>query len=401
MSAQTTGCSTFGGALIIAGTCIGGGMLALPVSTSLAGFIPALTTYIVCCLFMMSTGLLMAEVCLGTPGDSNLISMATRTLGKWGKRASWVLYLFLFYSLTLAYEVQCGHLFKEAVGLDLPLWCYMLAFVGLFGSFIFCGTHAVEKVNEFLMAGLCLTFLMFVYFAFAEVDLDRLSHRNWTEAALALPVSFTAFAFQGVVPTLVRAMHHDRQRIRRAIIIGSGLPFFCYCVWQGVVQGCVPTFGPGGLAEALEKGVDAAVPLKKALQDPRVLIVSDFFAFCALVTSFLGVTLGLRDFLADGLQIKKTAKGKLIICLLIFLPPIVIGTVNPHIFLTALSLAGGVGCALLLGLVPTLMAWVDRKRMDRSDHLLPGGYPLLVALIVFVLFELGSQAAFLHNLISH
>ena len=38
--------SVFGGSLLVAGTSIGGGMLALPVLTSLAGFIPSFIVYL-------------------------------------------------------------------------------------------------------------------------------------------------------------------------------------------------------------------------------------------------------------------------------------------------------------------------------------------------------------------
>jgi tyrosine-specific transport protein len=89
--------SILSGTLLVAGTSIGGGMLALPVLTSLGGFAPSLVIYFFCWLFMASTGLLFLEISLWMPEEANIVSMAERTLGKVGKFFSWGLYLFLFY----------------------------------------------------------------------------------------------------------------------------------------------------------------------------------------------------------------------------------------------------------------------------------------------------------------
>lgn len=62
----------------------------------------------------------------------------------------------------------------------------------------------------------------------------------------------------------------------------------------------------------------------------------------------------------------------------------------PNIFLLALSYAGGIGCALLLGLIPVLMVWSGRYRLklDKTHRQLPGGKPILVLLALFIFFEL-------------
>ena len=56
-----------GGTLLIAGTSIGVGMLALPVATASGGFIPSIVVYLICWLFMLSSGLLILEACIWMP----------------------------------------------------------------------------------------------------------------------------------------------------------------------------------------------------------------------------------------------------------------------------------------------------------------------------------------------
>ena len=54
-----------GGILLVAGCCIGAGMLGLPVLSAQAGFAPSILMFFVCWLFMARTGLLLLEVNCG------------------------------------------------------------------------------------------------------------------------------------------------------------------------------------------------------------------------------------------------------------------------------------------------------------------------------------------------
>jgi len=83
-----------GAILLVSGTTIGAGMLALPVITGLAGFIPAILIMTAIWLFMMLTAFYLLEVNLRIKDESNLISMMHKTLGRPGEIISWIVYLF-------------------------------------------------------------------------------------------------------------------------------------------------------------------------------------------------------------------------------------------------------------------------------------------------------------------
>src|SRR5262245_20149803 len=102
---ETKALGTWGGALIVTGTSVGGGMLALPVVTSPAGFWPSVAVLILCWAFMTITGLLFAELSFWLKQEANILSMARQTLGKRGAAVTWILYLFLFYCLAVTYLV--------------------------------------------------------------------------------------------------------------------------------------------------------------------------------------------------------------------------------------------------------------------------------------------------------
>jgi tyrosine-specific transport protein len=83
---------------------------------------------------------------------------------------------------------------------------------------------------------------------------------------------------------------------------------------------------------------------------------------------------------------------KVFLCLAVFLPPTFVALSYPHIFLTALSYAGGFSCAILFGIFPPVMVWVGRyiKKFHHNPQI-PGGKGFLATLIIFVLIELGIE----------
>lgn len=378
-----------GGSLLVAGTTIGGGMLALPVLTSPAGFYPAIAIYILCWLFMTCTGLLFLELSLSLEAEANIVTMAEKTLGMPGKIFAWSIYIFLFYCLTLAYIVGLGNLFSGLLPSTLPKFIGPILVVCLFAPFVYVGAKLVGRLNIFLMAGLIFFYFCFVFIGTPWINWEQLQPRNWGLSLLALPIAFTSFAYQGTIPTLVSYLDRDATKLRLSIILGSLIPLITYIIWQGLILGIVPFHGEQGLKETLQEGQNAVYPLKNFIGNSNIYVIGQYFAFFALLTSFFGVTLGLLDFLADGLKVKKTSRGKLLLCALLFFPPLVLAIIYPNVFLQALDYAGGYGCALLLGLLPILMVWQLRySKKEFKEIQLPGGKIVLILLLLFVIFEL-------------
>ncbi len=384
--------SIFIGALLVAGTSIGGGMLALPVLTSVTGFIPSLFVYFACWLFMVCTGLLFLEITQWMHKKANIISMAESTLGRGGKAAAWMLYLFLFYSLNIAYIVELGKTVVEISSGAIADWMGPIVFVALFAPCVLIPTALAAKMNLGLMAGLIFSYIFFIALGISSIKPSFLASANWLEAPKALPIAFTAFAYQGIIPTLAHYFDYDIQKGKKAIVIGSLITLSAYLIWQVLILGIVPIEGANGLKEALGSDLNAIQAMRHYIDHDKLYIMGQSFAFFALVTSFLGVTLGLRDFLADGLNITSTPKGSALLLLLIFLPPLMIGIIYPHIFLIMLSYAGGIGCALLLGLFPIIMVWKGRKKREgKGEQKLVGGSVCLASLALFVVCEVAME----------
>jgi tyrosine-specific transport protein len=119
------------------------------------------------------------------------------------------------------------------------------------------------------------------------------------------------------------------------------------------------------------------------------------------VTSFLGIALGLFDFLADGLKIKRNQLGNLALGILVVVPTLLFALKLERCFLKALDSSGGIGDAILNGLLPCLMLWVGRYRHGlTSEFRMPGGKPLIVVMVCYALFVFVIEILGKLNLVS-
>jgi len=346
---------------------------------------------------MLATGLLFLEISFWLPADANLVSMADHLLGKSGRILCFLLYLFLFYCLTIAYSAGGGGFITAIAGERIPSWAGILLFAALFSPAVYLGTRAVNRINLLWMIVLGLSYISFVLLGWQKVNIHLLQSMHWPQALIAMPIIFTAFSFQGIIPSLITYLKRDVKKVRRSLIIGTAIPFVIYVIWEWLILGIVPVEGTEGLLNAQLQGQTAVFPLRHILDSSYVYAIGQTFSFFALTTSFWGVTLGLMDFLTDGFKLLGVNTRKWILFCIVFFPPTLIAIFNPGIFLKALNYAGGIGCALLLGLMPIAMSWVGRYRKNyRESWQLPGGRIMLFFLICFTVFELIIESLSFH-----
>lgn len=388
--------SSLGAILLVAGCCIGAGMLGLPVLSAQAGYIPSVIMFVISWIFMLCTGLLLLEANLWYKEDINVVTLAGRSLGSVGKVISWVVFLFLFYSLMVAYVTGSGELFTDffesIFSIVLPRWVGGLAMIALFGLMIYLGTGAVDRFNRLLMLGLVFSYFFLVIMGNSHIKTELLVHRDWSAAFFVIPAMIVSFGFHNLIPSLTHYLGRDKKRLRRVLIIGSFIPLVIYLVWQRLILGIVPLEGKGSLEVASSEGQMATHALKQAVGFSWIADIAQFFAFFAIITSFLAVSLSFVDFLADGLNIPKKRWGKIVLCVLALLPPYLFALTYPGAFLTALNYAGGFGAVIIFGILPALIVWSGRYYQGMKDqHLVPGGKPVLVFVILCSLSVIGIQ----------
>ncbi len=377
-----------GAILLISGTTIGAGMLALPLTTGLAGFLPALCIMIAIWLYMLLTAYYLLEVNLRMPGESNLISMMGKTLGPGGQLVSWIIYLLLLYALMTAYMMGCTRILDGL--LPLPFWVWPIVVFAIFAFFVYLGTSVVDFCNRVVMLGLVISYVCVLWLGLRHIQAPLLTHVDWGYLLPSVSVVLTTFGFHIIIPTLTTYLDHDTRLLKLAIFIGSLIPFIIYILWQLFVIGVIPPYGDVSLLAANKSGGQVTSLINQVLSSGAIKIASSIFAFCAIVTSLLGVSLSLHDFLSDGLKLKKGFWGKLLIVVLTFFPPLFFTLFYPDGFVKTLAFAG-VLVVILLALLPAAMTWYERYGQQSKRSFIVskfrvfGGKPLIILTCVIAL----------------
>lgn len=385
--------SIFGATLLVTGTAIGGGILALPIATGESGFFPSAVIMLISWAFMTITALYLLELTLAMPPGAHFITIASRLLGPLGKSIAWILYLFVGFASLVAYSAGGGTLLaqgmKNFLGISLTQKEAILFFVLLFGSVTYLGNVILGRINALFMGGLVLSYVILIYLAQNHLSLEFFARSNWRDAIIALPLLLTIFSFQAIVPSLVIYLKQDAIAVKKSIVLGTTGALLIYLLWQAAVLGSISLEGEYGLTQARLLGIPVTSILGFSVNNHTLQIAADFFAFFALTTSFLGIALGLYDFLADGLKISRGNKGKLALGILIALPTLFFALRLERVFLLALDASGGLGDSLLNGILPAMMLWSCRYRKKiPSSFQAPGEKKLILTIILGALLVL-------------
>lgn len=380
-----------GSILLIVGTSVGAGMLALPIATAQLGFLGSLVLLFICWFVMTAGALLLLEVNLWLPQNNNLVTMAKTTIGPVGQLIAWVMYLLLLYSLICAYIAGGSdllHNFLSSQQVVVPLWASAIGFTLIFGSVVYLGIRSVDYANRGLMLLKFGSYFLLIFLLAPFISVEKLQATNWSGLTLtvAITVTITSFGFGAIVPSLRVYFAGNVKKLRKAIIIGSLVPLSCYIAWDAAIMGVIPIGGENGLMQIFQSTTSTSDLVNtlsgKAATDSVTFFAKLFTSVCVL-TSFLGVSLAMTDFLADGFQMEKKGAGGFLIHLATFLPPMTIVLFYPNAFIKALDYAG-IYCIVLQILLPAWMVWYGRyHRHFAKEFRVGGGKPLLAFMLVF------------------
>ncbi len=385
-----------GGILLIVGTSIGGGMLALPVANAATGFWQSSLFLLLCWAFMTLGAFFILEANLYLPKGKHMVSMASATLGNYGLLAAWISYLFLLYTLLSAYisggsDVLNSLLFKA--GMHLNDWQASTLFTLLFGLVVYGGIRYVDYANRALMFGKLAVYALLVVLIAPYIEFHHFEHGEMHYIGGTIMILITSFGFAIIVPNLREYFDDDIKTLKKVIFIGSLIPLLCYLAWDAVIIGSLPSEGNQGLEQLMhDPHTTSALAklLSNKIQSSTINGLFNFFTSICMLTAFLGVSLCLFSFLADGLKLREKGSHGFGLFLLTFLPPLVIVIFYPGAYIRALNYAG-IFCIILLLLLPALMCYFGRKYYS-SAFMVPGGkvaqYAVVLVSIALLIHEI-------------
>lgn len=375
---------TLGSTLIVAGTTIGAGMLAMPLTSAEMGFSMTLILLFVLWLLLSYSALLFVELYQKAPAvDSGIATLAEQYFGIAGRTVATLSLVIFMYAILTVYSLGGGNLIAPFIGSETIA---IIGFVLIFAVIVTLGTNSVDGMTRLIFIGKLIAFAIVLFSMLPKVTLENLGAMPLHHFLIisASPVFFTSFGFHVVIPSINKYLDGDVRRLRIAIIAGTAIPLVAYILWQMATHG---VFSQVQFVEIIRKDPTLNGLVEATFQATGSLFISGavrIFSALALITSFLGVSLSLFDCLDDLLKRVNVKANRLVLGFLTFAPVLAFALFYRD-FLAVLSYAGQM--FTFYGLVlPVAMVWVARKRFPDMPYRVAGGsIGLIVALVLGLL----------------
>ena len=379
-------------------------MIALPIETVDAGFIPSIFGLSLCWIFTYVSSLVtleaswLASSTLSSEqnnSEGSFLSIARTSLGIQGEILTAFLFYFLLTAIIVAYISEGGSLVVKVSSINASPAVGSLVFTSFFALLGVSGTSTVDNINRVFVFGLVLSFLCLVSFGLPMININNLlEHSDFNMVyPNVISIGILSFGAQNVVPTLLEYLNYDTIKTRQAILIGSLIPLVLYTIWEGVFLGVID------ISNANESSKLEVVSVLGKTGGPIVNDLIEIFSLCAICSSMAGASISLIDFFQDaistmsskseseGLSVDESmssvSKTRILAAFLALAPPVLLAYSYPDIFLVALEEAGLLGGVSLYGIIPAICI-LSISRASTSEEEMPGkmagGDATLVAL---------------------
>ncbi len=374
----------FHASMLVVGSAIGAGVLALPIVSGKAGLMPSIVVCVVTFLMMATTGWIMGKKYIENERVQSMQQFYAQTLGKQGKWVANAFFCVLCILLMTTYLKGMGASLAEILSLNGALGnaCTVVVW-GFFAAILLCGTHHTKLMNTLLVLVKTGFFAALLVPCFAKFDVKNAQFVNWGGLPALFPIFVGSFCFHNILPTICRETRNVKHLLY-AIAIGLGMTFVIYLIFLIASLGMIPQFGDKiSIDYAYQKGLPVTIILGSLLKSKIFSLIGVGIPIIAMSTAFIGVSEGFTQFIYDGLASKLNRRR----ILLILLPlSLLIVFLSGETFVKAMVWVGIIA-EILFGLLPCLAWFKDsKKRQSKTGMTLSA---LLFALFAFTAcFEL-------------
>ncbi|MGR5285658.1 aromatic amino acid transporter [Vibrio maritimus] len=396
--------SLIGGACIIASVCVGAGMLGLPSAGAGAWTVWSMLAIAITMIVMTISGWMLLEAFRHYDLKVSFDTVTKDLLGNKVNLLNNITVYFVGGILLYAYITSSGLILQDVLGLNAKVASAL--FVLIFSAFVWHSTRAVDRISVVLIAFMILSFVFGVSGLAVKVDMSVLFDTIGEENAYApyamamLPVALTSFGYHHSVSSM-RAYYGEETKAKYAILGGTVIALTLYFLWLFSIFGNLPraNFGPvieqGGNVDALLKALGSVI------ESEQVANAINTFSMAAILSSFIGVGLGVFDFLADFFKFSDDKSGRTKTWLVTFLPPLVLSLLFPFGFVIAIGYAGA-AATVWACIIPALLARKTRQvHAGAGGFTAPGGNAMISVVIGFgvltAIFHVLSMLGMLPN----
>lgn len=339
---------TINGILFVAGTCVGSGMIGLPMALAKVGLIPSILLMISIWAVVYITSLVSVELNLQAGKGLALGDLCRFFSGRKSELIGNLSLSLLSYTLLAAYIAGGSSIISNMLQtetFDVKLWytlmiCLILAFP----------PNLVKTINNLLFIGLLSIIGIMVCFLAFTINWSNIplfgdeweSLHSWQGI---IPVLFTFFGFQVIFHTLTEYCDRDSKILHRVFLFGSLIPVFVYGIWTASVLGAIYENAPDFYSKMASTKVsvgELVMHLSAIAKVEFVQLMIWWISILAIVTSVLGIGLGIVSTVGSQIErfVSRPHLNKTLSIAMTVIPPYLIVVAIPDAFISVLGLAG-------------------------------------------------------------
>lgn len=354
-----------GASFLVAGTCIGSGMIALPMVLSSFGLFYSFIFMFSVWLLMYFSSLISLELNLKANKGLALGPLAQHFSGPKAKLIGNLSLKILSTSLMSVYLYGGASIVNSMLGslgliatANLPL---IISLFALLLSIIFLlPIKGIERCNRYFFIVLLGLVVVLIFSLTPLIELKNLplmakKNLSFSDFSIALPVVFTSFGFQVIFHTLTNYCNKDARALKKSFFFGSLLANFVYLLWTFVVLSAIYSHD-NHFYDKMSQGNaivgDLIASLSSVTKWEHLELLSWLVTLLAIFTSAIGVGIGLIGSFEQLFQekFKQEKTRKILAVVSCLLPPFILAILVPNAFINLLAFAG-----LILAIIAILL----------------------------------------------
>lgn len=359
--------------LLVAGICIGGGTIALPMALAKLGLLTSLIVMGVTWFLTYYTSLTSVELNLQSERGLSLGQLGQAFSGRTARLIGEVSVKLLSYALLAAFF--CGgtsilqKLLEALIGVSPSIGMLQLGLAAASTAVLLGSAKTLSKINNVAFSSFLVLFLVLVGAIMGHVDLKQLPWMGDSSLGAVLSVLtvvFTSFGYQVIFHTLRDYCGREPKMLRRAFLYGSMIPLIVYALWTSSALAVLYKADPGFYAKMAAGEVDVGTFVSQLATISGVASLQIWvwgMSILAVLTSILGVGLGLAESFNGALQqrIASQRRRKGTSALITVAPAYIVAAAYPGAFLKILGCAGAILVVLAI-LLPTYLFFKARLK---------------------------------------
>lgn len=347
---------------LIFGTCVGAGLVALPMLAVHVGIGPASLIIMMMVYIAWRSSMMTVDLNALHHTPSSIVQLGEIYSGKKAFSITLASFYLLSFSLLTVYfscvsdTIKTFCHFGQTTGI-------LICGCGLFGV-LSLKTRIFSRLNT-CFVGLLMVVIAVAIFQTCADGQRALPESPWQAKNLFafLPVIFTSFGVQNVCHTIYGYLDGDKRKIRLAFFIGILLPAVVYIAWIACVLSTIAS-NDAAFYQRLQAHEVSVGELISFLCDCSHYKSLGFFlktlTLLAVITSAVGIAIGLLQSMKELLSDKS---ARLLVCIV----PVVINLTISDVFLKILSF-GGMVATVFVFFMPYYLLKKQKQPLTVGEH---------------------------------